>query len=172
MNARRGVEVGNIFQLGTRYSESMDCRYLDRDGMRRPVWMGSYGIGVGRLMACIAEEHHDEFGLIWPGAVSPFQVALVDLGCEAESERLYRTLQEAGLEVFYDDRKERAGVKFADADLLGFPMRLTVSRRSVGEGGAECKLRAAPEKRIIPWEQLAGDVKRALDASAAAGAGR
>jgi prolyl-tRNA synthetase len=163
LRARRGVEVGNIFQLGTRYSEPMECFFLDREGKRQPVWMGSYGIGVGRLMACIAEEHHDEFGLIWPLAVAPFQVALVGLGCEAESERAYRTLQDAGFEVFYDDRNERAGVKFMDADLMGFPLRLTVSGRSIREGGVEFKRRTAPEKRIIPWEGLAGELKREMD---------
>jgi prolyl-tRNA synthetase len=160
MRARRGVEVGNIFQLGTRYSEPMECFFLDRDRQRRPVWMGSYGIGVGRLMACIAEEHRDEFGLIWPPAVAPFQVALVGLGCEAESERAYRILQDSGLEVFYDDRNERAGVKFMDADLMGFPLRLTVSERSLREGGVEFKLRTSAEKRILPWDGLAGEVKR------------
>ncbi len=163
LRARRGVEVGNIFQLGTRYSEPMECFFLDREGKRQPVWMGSYGIGVGRLMACIAEEHHDEFGLTWPLAVAPFQVALVGLGCEAESERAYRTLQDAGLEVFYDDRNERAGVKFMDADLMGFPLRLTVSERALREGGVEFKRRTAPEKRIIPWEGLIGEIKREID---------
>ena len=137
MQARRGVEVGNIFQLGTRYSEPMDCYYLDREGKRRPVWMGSYGIGVGRLMGCVAEEHHDEHGLIWPIAIAPYPVALVGLGCEEDAERTCRLLEDAGVEVFFDDRNERAGVKFADADLMGFPLRLTVSDRSVREGGAE-----------------------------------
>ena len=163
MQARRGVEVANIFQLGTRYSEPMECFYLDREGKRQPVWMGSYGIGVGRLMGCIAEEHHDEFGLIWPISIAPFQVALVGLGCEAEAERTYQTLRDAGLEVFYDDRNERAGVKFMDADLMGFPLRLTVSERSVREGGVEFKRRIAPDKRIIPWENLAAEVKREID---------
>ncbi|MGB7537423.1 MAG: proline--tRNA ligase, partial [Anaerolineales bacterium] len=115
MQARRGVEVANIFQLGTRYSEPMECFYLDREGKRQPVWMGSYGIGVGRLMGCIAEEHHDEHGLIWPIAIAPYPVALVGLGCEEEADRTYRTLADAGVEVFFDDRNERAGVKFADA---------------------------------------------------------
>ncbi|MBN2084827.1 MAG: proline--tRNA ligase [Anaerolineales bacterium] len=171
MLARRGVEMGNIFQLGTRYSEPMDCHYLDRDGKRRPVWMGSYGIGVGRLMGCIAEEHHDEHGLIWPPAIAPFQVSLVGLGCEEEAARVYRMLAEAGVEVFFDDRNERAGVKFTDADLMGFPLRLTVSERSIREGGGELKLRTSPEKRILAWENIIGEVKRRLDALAAGGTG-
>jgi prolyl-tRNA synthetase len=167
MSARRGVEVGNIFQLGTRYSEPMECFYLDKEGKRQSVWMGSYGIGVGRLMGCIAEEHHDERGLIWPVAIAPFPVALAALGCEEDAERTYRMLTDAGVEVFYDDRNERAGVKFADADLMGFPLRLTVSNRSVREGGAEMKLRTKPDKRIIPWERLIAEVKREIDALAA-----
>jgi len=171
MQARRGVEMGNIFQLGTRYSEPMDCFYLDKDGKRRPVWMGSYGIGVGRLLGCVAEEHHDEHGLIWPIAIAPFQVALVGLGCAEDAERTYQALAEAGVEVFYDDRNERAGVKFTDADLMGFPLRLTVSERSIREGGAELKLRTAPDKRIIPWEALVGEVKRGIDALAAGSTG-
>ncbi|MBN1440332.1 MAG: proline--tRNA ligase [Anaerolineales bacterium] len=163
MRASRGVEVGNIFQLGTRYSEPMGCGFLDREGNRRPVWMGSYGIGVGRLMACIAEEYRDEAGLIWPPAVAPFAVALVGLGCTEESERAYRILRAASIDVFYDDRSERAGVKFADADLMGFPLRVTVSERSLREGGVEFKPRGAPEKRIIPWDSLPGEAARALE---------
>ncbi len=169
MRARRGVEVGNIFQLGTRYSDPMDCFYLDREGKRQPVWMGSYGIGVGRLMGCVAEEHHDERGLIWPAAIAPFQAALVGLGCAEDSERTYRTLVDAGVEVFFDDRNERAGVKFADADLMGFPLRLTVSDRSVHEGGAELKLRTQLDKRIIPWDGLVAEVKRELETLPAGG---
>jgi prolyl-tRNA synthetase len=163
MRARRGVEVGNIFQLGTRYSEPMECFYLDRGGKRRLVWMGSYGIGVGRLMGCIAEEHHDDRGLVWPVSVAPFSVALVDLGRAQDADRAYRMLADAGVEAFYDDRNERAGVKFADADLMGAPIRLTVSERSVREGGVECKLRAAADRRIVPWDQLVNDVQGELD---------
>ena len=167
MRARRGVEVANIFQLGRRYSDPMEVRYLDRDGKQQPVWMGSYGIGVGRLIGCIAEEHHDGMGLIWPPSVAPYEVALVGLGCEADAERACRMLQEAGREVFYDDRNERAGVKFMDADLMGFPVRLTVSERSIREGGVEVKRRTAAEKRIVPWDQLTAEVARDLELSAA-----
>jgi prolyl-tRNA synthetase len=166
MQARRGVEIGNIFQLGTRYSEPMECRYQDAEGKGQPVWMGSYGIGVGRLIGCIAEEHHDEMGLTWPAAISPYQVALLGLGCEAEAERAYRMLQEAGWEVFYDDRNERAGKKFMDADLMGFPLRLTVSERSVREGGVEFKRRTASEKRIVPWAEMADAVRREFEPAA------
>jgi prolyl-tRNA synthetase len=113
-------------------------------------------------MGCVAEEHHDEHGLIWPAAIAPFQVALVGLGCAEDSERTYRMLVDAGLEVFFDDRNERAGVKFADADLMGFPLRLTVSNRSVREGGAELKLRTQPDKRIIAWDGLVAEVKHEI----------
>jgi prolyl-tRNA synthetase len=168
LSMARGVEVGNIFQLGTRYSEPMDCRYLDREGKAQPVWMGSYGIGVGRLMACIAEEHHDEFGLIWPVSVAPFHVALIGMGRKDEAEETYRTLQDAGIEVFFDDRNERPGVMFADADLMGFPLRLTVSDRSLKLGGVEFKRRDLPEKRILSREGMVGEIRKALDDLAAA----
>jgi prolyl-tRNA synthetase len=163
LGIRRGVEVGNIFQLGTRYSEPMECRYLDREGKTQPVWMGSYGIGVGRLMACIAEEHHDEFGLIWPISVAPFHVALIAMGRKEEAEEIYRMLQAAGIEVFYDDRNERPGVMFADADLMGFPLRLTVSDRSLKQGGVEFKRRDFPEKRILPRETVVTEIRKTMD---------
>jgi prolyl-tRNA synthetase len=171
MSARRGVEIANIFQLGTRYSEPMDCRYLDGDGRRLPVWMGSYGIGVGRLIGCIAEEHHDEMGLAWPRSVSPFDISLVGLGCADEAERAYRLLQEEGWEVLFDDRNERAGVKFMDADLMGFPLRATVSDRSLRGGGVELKRRTADGKRVVSWEQLAAEVRREIAEPPPAGEG-
>ena len=118
--------------------------------------MGSYGIGVGRLLACVAEEHHDEHGLIWPVTVAPYQVHLVLLRgkstpqAEETAEKLYADLQAAGVEVLYDDRDESPGVKFNDADLIGLPIRLTVSERALGQGGVEMKLRQSTEKTIIP----------------------
>ncbi len=142
LRAARGVEVGNIFKLGTRYSQVLGCTYLDRDGQAQPIVMGSYGIGSGRLLACIAEAHHDEYGLIWPITVAPFQVCLVGLpGAEAESERAYAELTAAGIEVLFDDRPDTAGVKFMDADLIGIPLRLTLGKRSLQAGGAEMKRR-------------------------------
>jgi prolyl-tRNA synthetase len=159
MRTARGVEVGNIFQLGTRYSEALGCTFLDRDGRQRPVIMGSYGIGVGRLLACVAEEHHDEHGLIWPVTIAPFQVHLVLLRgkgtpqAEETAEKLYANLQTAGIEVLYDDRDESPGVKFNDADLIGLPVRLTVSERALGQGGAEMKLRREQEKVIVPLDE-------------------
>jgi prolyl-tRNA synthetase len=159
VRASKGVEVGNIFQLGTRYSEAMGCTFLDTHGHAKPVIMGSYGIGVGRLLACVAEEHHDEYGLIWPISVAPYQVYLVALqGGEEVAEGLYADLQSAGVEVLYDDREERAGVKFNDADLIGIPIRLTVGKRSLAAGGIELKLRRSPERTVIPSAQIVPQV--------------
>jgi prolyl-tRNA synthetase len=158
LRMERGVEVGNIFQLGTRYSDSLGCTYLDKDGQQKPVIMGSYGIGVGRLLACVAEEHHDEHGLIWPVTVAPYQVHLVLLRgkgnpqAEETADKLYVDLQAAGIEVLYDDRDESPGVKFNDADLIGLPIRITVSERALGQGGVELKLRHQPDKSIVPLD--------------------
>jgi prolyl-tRNA synthetase len=155
----RGVEVGNIFKLGTRYSDSLGCTFLDRDGQQKPVIMGSYGIGMGRLLACVTEQYHDEHGLIWPVTVAPYMVHLVLLRgkgspqAEQTADTFYATLQAAGIEVLYDDRDESPGVKFNDADLIGLPIRMTVSERALGQGGLEMKLRSKTEKSIIPLDE-------------------
>jgi prolyl-tRNA synthetase len=168
MRVVRGVEVGNIFKLGTWFSEAMGSYYLDRDGNSHPIFMGSYGIGTGRLLACIAEEHHDEHGLIWPVSVSPYQVHLISLASKATScandslekaEQLYEQLKEQQLECLFDDREGSPGVKFNDADLIGNPIRLTVSERSIMNGGVEFKRRDQPEKRIIPFEIIISAIK-------------
>lgn len=167
LRATRGVEVGNIFKLGTRYSEALGCTFLDRDGKPRPVIMGSYGIGTGRLLACVAEAHHDEHGLIWPVSVAPYQVHLVALrGGEEVAGGLYDGLRAEGFEVLYDDREESPGVKFADADLIGLPLRLTVGQRSLKEGGVELKLRRASERAIVPLEETSARVKAEIAALA------
>jgi len=165
LTAERGVEVGNIFKLGTRYSESVNATFLDKDGKEKPVVMGSYGIGVGRLLACAAEEHHDEHGLTWPVSIAPYEVHLIALrGGEEEAEALYEALQEAGLEVFFDDRDERPGVKFNDADLIGIPLRLTVSKRSLAAGGVEFKCRTCEEREVIARDEVVVFVKAQRDA--------
>ena len=165
MHTRRGVEVGNIFKLGTRYSKALECSYLDAEGVERPVWMGSYGIGSGRLLACVAEAHHDEQGLTWPVSVAPYPVHLVSLGGgEEAAERIHETLRAAGIDLLWDDRDESAGVKFNDADLLGMPVRLTVGGRSLERGGVELKLRTEEEVRIVPLDALAGEVEAVLGA--------
>jgi prolyl-tRNA synthetase len=159
MRSVRGVEVGNIFKLGTHYSESMGCYFLDKNGTEKPVVMGSYGIGSGRLLACIAEEYNDEYGLIWPITVAPYQVHLVALSGAAgepspEADRLYGELKRAGIEVLYDDRDESPGVKFNDADLIGIPIRLTVSKRSLKQGGVEFKRRDSKQKSIVAAQDV------------------
>lgn len=159
LEAHRGVEVGNIFKLGTRYSAAMGSRYLDQEGRSRPVVMGSYGIGLQRLLASIAEEHHDERGLAWPISVAPFQVHLVALrGGSKEASGLYRALQDTQIEVLFDEREESPGVKFADSDLIGAPLRLTVSQRSLAEGGAELKRRTRDETQILPLETAVAEL--------------
>ncbi|MEZ4670478.1 MAG: proline--tRNA ligase [Anaerolineae bacterium] len=165
MKAVRGVEVGNIFKLGTRYSDSLGCTYLDRDGKAQPIIMGSYGIGIGRLLACVAEDHRDDKGLIWPISVAPYHVHIVVIPDEtavATAGSLYTALQQAGIEVLYDDRDERAGVKFNDADLIGLPLRLTVSKKSLEKGGVEMKHRAGSEVQIVPIEGAVSRVQSEL----------
>lgn len=171
LKTMRGVEVGNIFKLGTRYSQSMGCYYLGQDGQAYPVVMGSYGIGSGRLLACIAEEHHNEQGLIWPVTVAPYQVHLVGLSGRARQEnnpteetatRLYQELQAAGIEVLYDDREESPGVKFNDADLIGIPIRLTVGERGLSQGGIEYKPRDQKEKTIVPLNDVISFVQNEI----------
>lgn len=159
MHTSRGVEVGNIFKLGTRYSAALGANYLDVNGQEKPIIMGSYGIGSGRLLACVAEEHHDDKGLIWPMSVAPFDVHLVALrGGQEQADALYSQLQQAGFEVLYDEREESPGVKFNDADLIGLPIRLTVTERSLKEGGVELKLRSATEKSIVKPESVVSEV--------------
>jgi prolyl-tRNA synthetase len=155
LRTTRGVEVGNIFKLGTRYSTAVGAMYLDADGERRPVIMGSYGIGVGRLLACVAEEHRDSYGLRLPITVAPYQVHLCQLdGAQtragAVAARLYDELWAAGVEVLHDDRGQRPGVQFADADLIGLPLRLTVGEKSLARGGVELRSRASGETVLLP----------------------
>jgi prolyl-tRNA synthetase len=170
LRAVRGVEVGNIFKLGTHYSDSMGCTYLDANGQSHPVVMGSYGIGVGRLLACIAEDHHDEHGLIWPISVAPYPVHLTVLAGKGNSdtldiaEQLYTDLRSAGIEALYDDRTESPGVKFNDADLIGLPIRLTVSERAIKAGGVELKRRDLAEREAVPFEQVIERVRKEIAA--------
>jgi prolyl-tRNA synthetase len=150
VHTARGVEVGNIFKLGAKYSAALGATFLDRDSAARPVIMGSYGIGVGRLLACVVEHCHDAQGIVWPASLAPYDVHLVSLNENAAADEVYRALQAAGLNVLYDDREESAGVKFADADLLGMPIRVTVSKRTLKDGAVEVKLRRAEEKMLVP----------------------
>jgi len=162
----RGVEVGNIFKLGTRYSDSLGCTFQDKDEQKKPIIMGSYGIGIGRLLACVAEENHDDKGLIWPVSVAPYHVHLVllnDPAANEAAESVYDGLKREGIEVLFDDREERAGVKFNDADLIGLPLRLTIGKKSLEKGGIEMKRRASSESAIVPLEEVVYCVQAELD---------
>ena len=145
LSTERGVEVGNIFKLGTKYSSALGATYMSEDGTEQPIVMGSYGIGVGRLLACIAEEHRDDRGLVWPPAVAPFSVHICALSTEAIAiaDEIAVSLEAAGIDSLVDDRGERAGVQFADAELIGCPLQVTISKRSLASGGVEVKGRGA-----------------------------
>jgi prolyl-tRNA synthetase len=155
------IEIGNIFKLGTRYSEPLGATYLDEDGKEQLIWMGSYGIGPARITAAAVEQFADEQGISWPRAIAPFDVHLVGLGREgteerALAERLYDELRETGLDVVYDDREELGpGGKFADAELLGCPLRLTAGKRSLASGELEAQVRRGQESRTLPLEGAA-----------------
>ena len=168
MVTRRGVEVGNIFKLGTTYSEALGATYLDSGGAARPIVMGSYGIGVERTLACVAETHHDDAGLCWPVNVAPYQVALISLGgtrfpeVTEVAEVLYRNFVAAGFETLFNDRDESAGVKFSDADLLGLPFRVTVGRKGLADGVAEVKVRRTGEVERVELTSLVGVLETKL----------
>lgn len=156
---KTAVEVGNIFTFGPRYSEPLGLFFTDEKGQQRPVFMGSYGIGISRLMGLIAEHFADDQGLVWPAAIAPFKVYLADLGGEQAvkdaASDVYRSLNSAGISVLYDDRDERPGEKFADADLLGLPYRVVVSEKSLQAGGVELKKRGSTDTQIVPLGNLA-----------------
>ena len=161
---RNGIEVGNIFKLGTKYTEAYGARYLGEDGGRHPIVMGSYGIGLGRSVACIVEEHHDEKGIVWPREVAPYAAHLVAIGSAREprvteiADRLHEIAFEAGREILYDDRDESPGVKFTDAELLGMPTILTVSPRSLAAGGIEVTDRATGERILGSIEDVEAEL--------------
>jgi prolyl-tRNA synthetase len=165
IEARRGIELGHCFKLGTRYSAATGATYLDEHNEPQFIYMGSYGIGLDRLMAVVVEKHHDEDGIIWPDNLAPYDVHLLWLGkgepdvVEA-AEQIYRELQAVGLSVYYDDRDVSAGVKLKDADLIGIPRRVAVGRRSLEQGGVEVKRRSQAERHIVPIEQLADFLRR------------
>jgi len=167
LEAAPGIEVGHVFKLGTFISERLGARFLDREGNSRPIIMGCYGIGLGRLMAAVIEYSHDDKGIIWPPSIAPYHIYLCPLQMDnpevaAAAEEIYRELEGEGLEVLYDDRLESPGVKFNDADLLGIPLRLTVSPRTLKGGGVEIKHRWEREARLLPREDLASRLKNML----------
>ena len=163
MRAERAIEVGNIFKLGTRYSQIMGATYLDAEGIAKPIVMGSYGIGVGRAAATAVEQNFDDKGIIWPISIAPYQVSLLSLGTDeaiiAATDALYRDLTAAGIEVLYDDRPDRPGVKFADAELIGNPIRLSISKRTLENDQVELRLRTSTESETIPRADIVDVVR-------------
>ncbi|MEG0775163.1 proline--tRNA ligase [Clostridium sp.] len=154
----RGVEVGHIFKLGTKYSEAMGATFIDENGEDKPLVMGCYGIGINRTMAAIIEQHHDDNGITWPLAIAPYQVIVVPVVTKDEeqmriAEKIYTELKDLGVEVLMDDRNERVGVKFKDSDLMGIPMRITVGKK-ISEGQVEFKLRTAANNEIISIDDI------------------
>jgi prolyl-tRNA synthetase len=162
----RGIEVGHIFKLGAKYSVAMRADFTDENGGTRPVVMGTYGIGVGRTMASAVEQHHDDDGIVWPLALAPFEIAVVSLNpadeaARREGDALYEALAGAGADVFYDDRDERPGVKFKDADLIGFPIRVNVGGRALKEGNVEIVIRRDKSVRPVPVAEAVEAVRKA-----------
>ena len=168
----RGIEVGNIFQLGTKYSESMNCTYLDKDGKSHPMIMGCYGIGVGRSMASVIEYSHDDYGPIWPMAIAPWQVQICAVdphkaGVGEVAEKLMKDLEACGVEVLYDDRGEKAGSMFSDADLLGIPLRLVISPKTLVENEVEFRTRACRDSVRFKVDEAAAVIAEKVKAELA-----
>jgi prolyl-tRNA synthetase len=163
----RGIEVGHVFKLGTFISERFGASYLDIDGKSRPIVMGSYGIGLGRLLAALVEQSHDDKGIIWPLPVAPYQVLLCPLSLDkpevgATADKLYQGLQAEGIEVLFDDRDDSPGIKFNDADLLGIPLRLTLSPRTLQSQSVEAKWRTEKETQLLPLDNVTAQVSKLL----------
>lgn len=172
LQMKRGIEVGNIFQLGTKYSAPMKCEYLDKEGKSHPMIMGCYGIGIGRTMAALVEDSHDDYGPIWPMSVAPYHVEICAITPDKEnvmevSEKLYQELQKLGVEVLFDDRGEKAGSMFSDADLLGIPLRAVISPKTIANGSMEFKIRGFRDSELVPLDKaaefLAAKVKAELE---------
>jgi prolyl-tRNA synthetase len=164
----KAIEVGNIFKLGTRYSEPLGATYLDPDGAERPIVMGSYGIGPARITAAAIEQHADDKGIVWPRSIAPWAVHLVSLGragdeTVAAADRLYEELAEAGLDPLYDDREAGAGEKLTDAELLGCPLRIVVGKRALAEGEVEAQERASGAEHRLPVADAARRAREILD---------
>jgi len=165
---KRGIEVGHIFKLGTKYSETMNCRFQDAEGNDQPMIMGCYGLGVGRTVAAAVEQNHDEKGIIWPLPLAPYEVVLVVLNADKPevveaAEGLYDQLKAAGIDVLFDDRPERPGVKFNDMDLIGFPVRVVLGGRGLEAGEVELSLRRDGEKRPTPIADMVSAVESMLE---------
>ncbi len=169
LEIKRGIEVGHVFKLGTKYSEAMGATVLDEDGKEKPVIMGCYGIGIGRTAAAAIEQNHDEAGIIWPHPLSPFDCEIVPVNVNdpqtaKAAEELYALLNSAGVDTLLDDRDERAGVKFKDSDLIGIPVRVTIGEKNLKQGSMEIKERKTGDVRLVKKEDAAAEVKRVLNA--------
>jgi prolyl-tRNA synthetase len=155
LGIERAIEVGHIFKLGTRYSKPLNAMYLDESGKELPIVMGSYGIGPGRIMAAAVEQHHDEQGIAWPRSIAPYGVHVVALpGLDEQAATVVEALEGHGHEVLLDDRDQRAGEKFADADLIGCPTRVTVGKKTLEDGAVDVRDRATGEERRVPMAEL------------------
>ena len=168
LHTKRGIEIGHVFKLGTRYSESMDAKFPDQDGNLQPIVMGCYGIGVGRILAGAIEQHADNKGIIFPKTIAPYEVILTSLNTDniqvmETSENIYTEMSQAGIEVLWDDRQESAGVKFNDADLLGMPLRVVVSSRNIENNVVEIKIRNEQQGYTIPIKNCNEEVARLLE---------
>ena len=163
----KGIEVGQVFKLGTKYSEALQATFLDQNGRPNPMIMGCYGIGVSRTLAAAIEQYHDENGIIWPRSIAPFEAVIVPINAKDEalmstSETIYSALQEAGVDVLLDDRKDRAGVKFKDADLIGYPLRITVSKNTLENNEVEIQIRKTGEALSCAIDSVATKVTELL----------
>ena len=168
LKSARGIEVSQVFQLGTKYSEAMGATFADEDGHERPFQMGCYGIGVSRTLQAVVEQHHDEHGIVWPVCVAPYEVEVVPLDVADDlvwpaAQHVAEELVSAGLEVIVDDRKERAGVKFADADLMGFPYQVVCGKRGIKNGNVEVKVRSTGERHDVALDEVADFLKERVE---------
>jgi len=164
----RGIEVGHVFKLGTKYSSAMKAVYLDKDGKEKIMVMGCYGIGIGRTIAACIEQNYDENGIVWPFSLAPYSVIVTPVNINekqvmAAAEEIYLSLQEAKVEVVLDDRDERAGVKFKDADLIGIPLRITVGQKNLAQGNVEMKIRKSGESKIYPLNSIVQEARALID---------
>ena len=164
----RGIEAGQVFMLGTKYSEALHATFLDESGKEKPLVMGCYGIGVGRTMAAAIEQNNDKDGIIWPKAIAPFEVVVVPVNAKVPvqlemAEKIYSELKAVGIDVLLDDRNERAGVKFKDCDLIGYPLRVTVGPKAIEEGTVELRIRKTGETIVETKEAYLSKVQKLLE---------
>ena len=172
LKGARGIEVSQVFELGTKYSEAMGASFMDEDGHEKPLLMGCYGVGVSRTLTAAVEQHNDEHGIIWPVSIAPYEVSLIPLDpkkepCASTAERLFDELVSAGIETVMDDRDERPGVKFADNDLMGFPYQIVLGRRGLERGVVELKDRATGEREDVAVGEVVARVVALVEAARA-----